>query len=273
MNNNDYQEMPCISSHWLKDLLDSPAACHRNHLDPLRPAPKVSNAMKLGTLVHGLALTPLQFGEDFIIDASHRRRKAGKARHAALSATGLTVIHPAEFERAQLIVAALKAHPDARRWLAGGQKEKTVIQERERGLLPLKARLDVHHEARRQVVELKTIHGIEAIEKAIHQYRYALSAAFYAAISESLSVHFIFVETGEPYEVTVFEMPRLQLQEGREQWQSALSRFDDCWRRNEWPEAEPVAAAAADPLMMHFLPPKATTVWPRLALPLGELTL
>jgi hypothetical protein len=272
MNNNDYQEMPCISSHWLKDVLDSPATCYRNHLDPLRPVPKASNAMKLGTLVHGLALTPLQFGEDFIIDAGHRRRKAGKVRHDAPSAPGLTVVHPAEFERAQMIVAALKAHPDARRWLAGGQKEKTVIQERERGLLPLKARLDVHHEARRHVVELKTIHGIEAIEQAFHQYRYALSAAFYAAISESLSVHFIFVETGEPYEVAVFEMSGLQLQEGREQWQSALRTFDDCWRRHEWPEAEPVAAAD-DPLMMNFLPPKATTVRPRLTLPLGELTL
>ena len=272
MSNAQYQEMPCISSHWLKDMLDSPAECYRKHLDPLRPVQESTKAMQFGTLVHCLALTPLQFSEEFIIESRHGRSQVKKARYAELKATGMIIITPDEFERAQAIVAALKAHPEARQLLSGGQKEKTIIQERQRGLLPLKARLDIHHPGQRLVGELKTIHDINQIKTTMERYRYPLSAAFYADLSASQSVHFIFVQTGDPYEVAVFEMSRLQLQEGREQWQSALQRFDECWLKNDWPEAEPVAPDLDDdPLMMNFMPMNPNRQ--RFELPVGELAL
>lgn len=272
MQNAKYQDMPCISSHWLKDMLDSPKTCYGRHLDPQRPMQSPTASLKLGSLVHCLTLTPLQFGEEFILSDYERRSKAGKARYEKLAETGLMVVKPKEFEHAQAIVAALKAHPEARRLLTGGKKEKMILQERERGLLPLKARLDIHHEQQQQVVELKTIYNMESIEKAVDQYRYPLSAAFYADISQSPSVQFIFVQTDEPYEVTVFEMPRLQLQEGREQYQYALKWFDDCWLKKEWPEAEPVVTEDDDPLMIDFMPPKAAAQQ-RCELPVGELAL
>jgi len=268
MQNAEYQEMPCISSHWLKDMLDSPITCYRKHLDPLRTESKPSGAMRFGTLIHCLALTPLQFSDEFIIDTDNRSTRAGKAHYAELARTGRIFITPDEFERARAIVVALKTHPDARQLLTGGQKEKTFIQERERGLLPLKARLDIHHEPQRLVVELKTIHDIHRIQTAINRYHYPLSAAFYADISQSLSVHFIFVQTQEPYEVAVLDMDKAQLQAGREQWQTALAQFDECWRRNEWPEAEP-AALDDDPLLMPVLYHSGR----RFEIPTGELAL
>ena len=274
MHNAEYQEMPCISSHWLKDILDSPAHCYRKHLDPQRPVQTSTKAMQFGTLVHCLALTPLQFGNEFALDSGSRRTKADKARYADLCASGVTVIHPDDFIHAQALVAAIKAHPDARLLLTGGQKEKTLIQERERGLLPLKARLDIHHPDQRRVVELKTIHSLEAMDKAIDRYRYALSAAFYADIAQAETVQFIFVQTQAPYEVATFEMPRLQLQDGREQYQSALCRFDECWKTGEWPEAAPIMADDDDPLMMPaaFMAANATN-HARFDVPIGELAL
>ena len=274
MDNAEYQEMPCISSHWLKDMLDSPATCYRKHLDPQRPVQNSTAAMNFGTLVHGLALTPLQFAQEFIIESRHGRSKAGKARYAQLATTGKIVITPDDFERASAIVAAMKAHPEARLLLTGGKKEQTLIQERERGLLPLKARLDIHHPGQRLVGELKTIHHLDTMDTAIQRYRYALSAAFYADISEAETVQFIFVQTVEPYEVAVFEMPRLQLQDGREQYQSALRRFDDCWKTGKWPEAEPITPDDDDPLMMPaaFMAANATN-HARFDLPVGELAL
>ena len=272
MDNATYQEMPCISSHWLKDMLDSPAECYRNHLDPQRPVKESTKAMQFGTLVHCLALTPLQLGEEFIIASYERRTKAGKARYTELAATGKIIITPDEFERAQAIVAAMKAHPDAKLLLTGGKKEKTIIQERGHGLLPLKARLDIHHENQRLVGELKTIHDINQIKSTMQRYRYPLSAAFYADMSASQSVHFIFVQTCEPYPISVFEMPSQQLQEGREQYQSALQRFDDCWLKNEWPEAEPMTPDLEDdPLMMDFMPMNQSNQ--QVEWPVGELAL
>ena len=272
MDNATYQEMPCISSHWLKDLLDSPEECYRKHLDPQRPIQKSTQAMQFGTLVHCLALTPLQFGQEFIIASYERRTKAGKARYTELAATGKIIITPDEFERAQAIIAAMKAHPEARLLLSGGKKEKTFIQERGHGLLPLKARLDIHHPDQCRVVELKTSYDIARIETTMKLYRYPLSAAFYRELAQALTVVFIFVQTREPFEVAVFELSPLDLQEGREQFTTALQRFDECWKANHWPEAEPTATDLdEDPLMINFMPMNPNRQ--RFELPVGELIL
>ena len=273
MNNHDYQDLPAISSHWLIAMLDSPAACWRKYLDPHRPAPAPTDSLRLGTLVHGLALTPRQLEKEFLVADYERRSHAGKAHYAALAATGLTVIKPAELDKARAIVAALHAHNDAKRLLRGGKKERLIIQPRLHGVLPLKARLDIHQETRREVVELKTTYDLQRFSASLERYRYPLSAAFYRDISQSRSVQFVVVQTREPYAVETFAMTREQLQEGREQWQTALERFDACWLENHWPEAEKLPAPAEDddPLMLPAL--AAPTARPRFEIPVGELTL
>jgi hypothetical protein len=62
-----------------------------------------------------------------------------------------------------------------------------------------------------------------------------------------------------------------QLQAGREQWQTALARFDKCWLADDWPEAEP-AEEDDDPLLMNCRPALAAAR-PRFDVPLGELAL
>ncbi len=265
--------MPAISSRWLIAMLDSPAACYRKYLDPQRPPQESTDALRFGTLVHGLALTSRQFEREFIVADYERRSLAGKARHAALAATSLTVIRPAELEKARALVATLRADPAARKLLRGAKKERMIIQPRARGLLPLKARLDIHQEARRQVVELKTTYSIRAVETAMDRYRYPLSAAFYRDLSKSLSVIFVFIQTQEPFEVAVIPLDNARLQEGGAQWRDALQRFDACWRSGEWPVAKSAAPERDDdPLLMPFLP--AAPRWPhRFEWPVGELAL
>lgn len=271
MNNNDYQNLSGISSHWLIAMLDSPAACWRKYLDPQRPAEEQTAALRLGTLVHGLALTPRQFEREFLVADYERRSVAGRQAYAELTATGLTVVKPAELDKARAIVAALQASPEARKLLRHGKKERTIIQPRARGLLLLKARLDIHHEAKRQVIELKTTWNLAAAQATMERYRYPLSAAFYRDLVKGQSVIFVFAQTAPPHGVAVIPMERQQLQAGREQWETALAHFDDCWRRNDWPEAEP-DTPDDDPLMMSFIPPKAAARQ-RFELPVGEMAL
>lgn len=271
MDNVTYQEMPCVSSHWLKDMLMSPAHCYRSHIDPQRPVKESTKAMQFGTLVHCLALTPLQLSDEFLIASYERRTKAGKARYAALAATGKIIITPKEFDRACIVVSAIKAHPDARKLLTGGKKESTIIKYRKQGLLPLKARLDIHHEAKRMVIELKTSHDIQRIEQSMEKYHYPLSAAFYADITKSLTVQFVFVQTHEPFDVVVFELSRLQLQKGHELMTIKLQQFDECWTTHHWPEAPPTPEFDDDPLMMPFMPMNPSRQ--RYDLPVGELAL
>ena len=266
MINRDYQALPAISSHRLKELLDSCslAEWHRQFMAAPHPSIELpSAAIRLGTLVHCLALTPHWLDQEFLVADYERRSQAGKARYAALVATGLTAIKPAELERARAMVTALQAYPDARQLLRGGQKEKIVLQPRASGLWPLKGRLDLYHERQHLIVELKTIHSLRAIATAMDRYRYPLSAALYQHLVKGQQVIFIFVQTQEPHDIAVFELPRWQLQEGREQWQLALARFDECWTTNHWPDA-PLD------LIPNLNPPRSSH---RLEIPVGELAL
>ena len=272
MNNQDYQNLPAISSHWLIAMLDSPAACWRKYIDPQRPAEESTDALRLGTLVHCLALTPNQFKWEFAVMNCERRTKADRARWDWIKAQGLTPIKPAELDKARAIVAALQASPEARKLLRHGKKERTIIQPRQPGLLPLKGRLDIHHESKRQIIELKTTWNLDAIGTAMTRYRYPLSAAFYRDLVRGQSVIFVFVQTREPYEVLVMPMTRTQLQDGEMQWRTALEMFDKCWKLGQWPELEPTAPAEDDdPLMLPAL--AAPTARPRFEIPVGELTL
>lgn len=103
----------------------------------------------------------------------------------------------------------------------------------------------------------------------MERYRYPLSAAFYRDLVRGQSVVFVFVQTTPPHDVAVMLMERRQLQAGREQWQTALARFDQCWQSNKWPEAEP-AEEDDDPLMVPFSPVLAPR---RFEIPVGELAL
>ncbi len=271
MNNRDYQNLQGISSHWLIAMLDSPAACWRKYLDPQRPAEEQTAALRLGTLVHGLALTPRQFEREFRVIRESRRSRNGRAEWEWTLAQGWTPIKPAELDQARALVAALHASPETRKLLRHGKKERTIIQPRARGLLPLKARIDVHDESQRQVVELKTTWNLAASRATMERYRYPLSAAFYRELVRGLSVIFVFVQTRAPYEVLVMPMERPQLRDGEMQWRTALEMFDTCWRLNQWPELEPTAPDD-DPLLMNFIPAKAAARQ-RFELPVGELAL
>ena len=269
MNNTEYQDILGISSHWLIAMLQSPAACWRKYLDPQRSAEEPTDALRLGTLVHCLALTPRQLEREFIVADYERRSLAGRRAYAELAATGLTVIRPAELDKARAIVSALQASPEARKLLRGGKKERTIVQPRAAGLLPLKGRLDIHHESKRQIIELKTTWNLDSIETAMTRYRYPLSAAFYRNLVRGQSVIFVFVQTRDPIEVRIFEMSQADLQDGEMMWRTALEMFDTCWKLGQWPELEPTEDD--DPLMLPAL--AAPTARPRFEIPVGELTL
>lgn len=271
MNNADYQDMPCISSHWLIDMLQSPAHCYRRHLDPARTIEAPSDALRLGTLVHCLALTPRQFEREFRLIREDRRSRTGRAEWEWTQAQGWTPIRPAELDHAHAIVSALKANKTAHRLLTHGKKERTIIQPRAQGLLPLKARLDVHHEAQRHVIELKTTWNLLAMVTAWEKYRYALSAAFYRDMARSQRVTFVFVETSAPYNIAIEAISKEDLQDGERQWRTALERFDTCWTLNQWPEMERPAITDDDPLLLPGTP-MFHRAGPRFDLPVGELT-
>jgi hypothetical protein len=236
MNNRDYQSLFCISSHWLISILESPANCWRKYIDPNKPFQETTDSMRFGTLVHLLMLTPNMFDNEIIVCDYDRRTLAGKEKYKSLLMTGKTIIKPAELQKAQAIVDVINNNPEAKKLLRFGSKEKTIIKHRNPGMLPLKARVDVLNKKQQLVVELKTIYYIGAIDYAISEYKYLLSAAFYNNITATNNFKFVFVQTTEPYGVVIKEITDDDMEIGQDQLNKSLTLFDSCWAKNYWPE-------------------------------------
>jgi hypothetical protein len=238
MNNFEYQNMQCVSSHWLITVLKSPEKCWEKYLDPNRTIQESTDAMRFGTLLHLLLLTPKLFDDEVIISDFERKSKRGKELYNDLKSSGKTIIKPTELYRAKKIVQAFNMNSDAKKFLRYGTREKPFITPRGDSLLPLKARLDLFNKKKGLIVEFKTIYSLKAISSAMDKYNYLLSAAFYQHMSGGINVVFVFIETTEPYNVKIIELNREQLEYGHDQWRNGLKIFDKCWQSDYWPDDE-----------------------------------
>lgn len=245
MDSKKYFKIPGINSHALIEMMRSPLHCWAKYVDPNAPErDEQSQAMRLGSLVHCLALEPGIFTRDFFIaDGINRRTKDGKAEWAAVVESGLIPITNDDYVKASRISNSVTRHLIAGSLLTGGEAEKTIVVERD-GLLPMKGRIDYLHPYA-GVVELKTANDASkrAFSGAVWRYGYHLSASYYrmlaarhAGCEEAEIRHtFVVVETKYPFAVAVYTTPESLLEEGRKLWEEQLARFDECMRADHWP--------------------------------------
>ncbi|MEI2781114.1 MAG: PD-(D/E)XK nuclease-like domain-containing protein [Candidatus Competibacter sp.] len=256
-SNRSYFRMPGVSSHALIEMRRSPLHCWARYVDPARADEEPTAAMRFGTLVHALVLAPETFGDEFALAGSiNRRTNAGKADYAALAASGKLVVSGEAYRAALEIVKAIRKHPVAGGLFKTGEPEKILTVEREPHRLPLKGRPD-WLSPQPAIVELKTATDAsrEGFLRAVYRHGYHLSAAYYRMLvgrttgtPEAAIPHtFVVAETERPYAVAVYPTSERLLAEGRELWETALARFDECWTDGEWPNypvetLEPTAA-------------------------------
>lgn len=245
MDSKEYFKLPGINSHALIEMMRSPLHCWSKYVDQDAPErDEQSQAMRLGSLVHCLALEPGKFARDFIVaDGINLRTKDGKAEWAAVVESGLIPVTGDDYVKASRISNSVTRHPIAGPLLTGGEAEKTIVVERD-GLLPLKGRVDYMHPYA-GVVELKTAHDASkrAFSGAVGRYSYHLSASYYRMLAarharceeEEIRHTFVVVETKYPFAVAVYTTPEALLEEGRKLWEEQLARFDECMRADHWP--------------------------------------
>ena len=271
-SNRSYFRMPGVSSHALIEMWRSPLHCWARYVDPDRADEEPTAAMRFGTLVHALVLTPETFGEEFVLsDAINRRSQEGKAQYAALVESGQQVVTGQEYRAALEIVKAIRQHPVAGALFRVGEPEKILTVAREPHRLPLKGRLDWLN-PQPAIVELKTAADASkaGFLRAVYRHGYHLSAAYYRMLvgqttgtPEAAIPHtFVVAETKYPYAVAVYPSSERLLAEGRDLWETNLAGFDECWMANDWP-SYPVES----------LEPSAASGGPRYAVEEGELEL
>jgi hypothetical protein len=248
-----YHAGPGVSSSGLKELLKSPAH-FRASIERKR---KPSAAMRLGTLAHMRLLEPMVYERTTIVARDARVAHPGNGNTKAIKearevfdanfsqeANGRDVITQAESDAVEAIARAAQANRLAASILGKGVTEISVFWvDAETGVL-CKARADLLTGG--TIFDLKTCWSARPkdFQKAVKDYRYDLSAAFYmegfSTVMPINNFAWLAIETDAPYAMGFYACDQDLMNAGRTDYQKALKVFAECEKSGVWggyPEA------------------------------------
>src|SRR3990167_2318982 len=193
--------------------------------------------MRLGRAAHCAILEPESFAARWGI---WEGRRAGGAWEAYLSRLppDAETLSASEHEQVQAMRAAAFASPAAR-YLAGGRAEIQIYWHyRDRAC---KGRLDYIHPSL-GIIDIKTTRDASPRAFAAESWRrlYHGQAAWYADghlahCAERTSYTIIAIENIPPYIVSIYRIPNLLLDLGRDLYSDLLSRLIECEETGSWP--------------------------------------
>jgi hypothetical protein len=228
----------------LKLIAKSPAHYRQNQLTPRAD----TDALKRGRCTHLAVFEPEVFASTCVVwDGGARRGKdwdAFRRKHAASE-----ILTEKEHGQCVAIAAAVRADAAAAKYLAGGKSEATVLWTHTapdvghlKGYsLDCKSRIDFVATCG-ALVDLKTTRdaspdgfGRECWRLGYHAQAAFYSDAFAAATGSRLPYVLVAVEAEAPYAVTVYRVPEVVIEAGREHYRALLDRLWICRSENRWP--------------------------------------
>lgn len=237
-----------LSSSGARQLLaPSCPALYRYHADHGRPPNRVFD------LGHAAHLLVLGAGPELVVvDTEDWRTKAARAERDAAYLADKVPVLVAEYEQAEAMAAALRAHPTAAALFhpdAGRPEQSLFWADREFGVWR-RARLDwlpTHRTAAGRLVvpDYKTCASAEpgAAARAMASYGYYQQAAWYLDAVTALDLAgdvdpacvLVFQEKTPPYLITICAPDVMALKWGRMRNRKALDVFRRCQATGEWP--------------------------------------
>lgn len=228
MPEREYHALDRMSASRLKVLEHGTPA----HLTAVLMEDRNTEAMRIGSALHCLALTPSLFSEQFAVAPDvDGRTKEGKQAMADFRLTlgDRTELKAGEYEDARNMAAAVAAHPSASKILAACPlRELTVTGEIEG--IPAKCRIDLYSESG-IIADLKTI-GKTASPRNCAAYAVEYGVWLQMALYRRMKVahhgaSIVFVESKPPHCVAVRTMAAVDI----ERWDSELDHCIAQYRR------------------------------------------
>lgn len=238
VSHEDYLAIEAFSASGGKRLLRSAAHFRA-------PAQRDTAALRMGRLAHLAILEPRRFADDVVpAPRFDRRTKAGKAAAAKWDAEHghRLAIDPDDLAVIEGMAQSVRAHPSARRLLAGAAAELTMQWRCPHFDVPCKARLDLNR-TDRLIADVKTCEDAspEAIPRTVARYAYHLQAAHYMAAVHACTGEpaagfvFVFVEKAPPHAVSVAQLDAEALEAGDVLRDRAMAIYRDCLETGHWP--------------------------------------
>jgi exodeoxyribonuclease VIII len=226
--------------HWstLKEMRKSPLHYRYRELNPLEPTP----AMLLGQGAHTAILEPLQFLRDYALFEGERRQgKVWDAFEAANASK--TILKRPEYDLCVAMQEAVRAHPEASKYLAAGRAEQVVTWTDEETGLPCKLRADwlCDVPGLAVLIDVKSTATIDAAlfgATAARMGHYAQVAMYWRGLQAAglpMPAKLIAVESKPPHDVAVFDITADVLTAGTEEVRELLQKVAECRAKGKWP--------------------------------------
>lgn len=240
---DDYQRIPGVSITRLKEMRRSPMHYRHRLANPLEGA-----ALTLGSAIHCAVLEPHLFEAlhavwDEQTDSGSQRPRRGKAWDAfCLENAGKRILTAAEMTACVDTAQAVRADPDAARYLKAGHGEVTMVWRD--GPHVCHGRLDwlTEVDGETVLVGLKTARDCRPFMfgAAAAKLGYHMQWAFYEDGWRALSDRpartvEIVVEAVPPHAVAVYRIPEDVTELGRAEYRVLLDQLAECQERGAWP--------------------------------------
>jgi hypothetical protein len=233
-----------LSASGAKVLL-KPGGPARFHHQRQTGAVEIKREFDIGHAVHTLVLGAGPEPVPFVgtgADPEAWRSNADKAAVAAIRAEGKVPLKQSDFETATAMAVAVRKHPIGGKLLTSGRPERALIWQD--GTTGVMCRAKADWLRVDGIADLKTTESAapEALSKAVHNYGYAIQAAFYlrgfraaAAASRDPFFAFVAVEKTAPHLVHVHQLSARALAYGDRKVSEALEIYRDCTASGHWP--------------------------------------
>jgi len=250
---------PSLSSSGAKVLLgqspfhfwfDSP-------LNPDRPTEPDKPHFNVGKAAHDILLLEKRWSRHYHVTPEGFSRSKTKQLEQEIAQAdraveaGKTVLSFEQAETVRAVAAAVRKNDLAIATLTNGVTEETLVWRDPQTGIWLRARPDFRPNSileRRDVMvvpDLKFVAAThadpEGFGKAIYNFGYHQSAAFYADGIKAIYGHYpthwlhVVVEKDPPHSVSLYELPGGDIELGRVLNRRAIDLFARCLERNEWP--------------------------------------
>ena len=257
--NADLLPGPSLSSSGAKTLLgkspfhywyDSP-------LNPDRPEESDKPYFSVGRAAHDMVLLSERWPDHYHVLPEGFSRAASKKFADAIEEAdaaqeaGLTVLRHDDAQTVYAVAAALQRNPLAVATLTNGVTEETLCWQDPRTGVWLRARPDFRPNSileKREVMVVSDLKFVaatnatpEGFAKAIHNFGYHQSAAFYADGIKAIYGHYpthwvhVVVEKDAPHCVALYELPGEDIERGRWLNRRAIDLFAKCLDQGKWP--------------------------------------
>lgn len=236
----EYRSRPGLNSHYLIDILKSPALAKYN-----KEHDQDSPALKFGRAFHTAILEPDELLNRFCVKPAEMKRttKAGKAAYAELKKSGKAILDAYEMSRIGAMRGAVYSHP-----IAGAFVSKIELAEysffwKDGDGHENKARIDAVSCG--AVIDIKTCASASprVFQRAIDNYGYALQAAHYMEAARACGFKqdtfiIIAVESEPPHQVAVFQLDPDYLDICSQKLAHARDLHAECTKTGVWPGYE-----------------------------------